>query len=155
MYTWKTTHSYLHLTKIHFCKTVNYHPNEYSACHISEPRCRKLSSHRRAEGSETAVMGGWHAQQASALFFPFCKRIGTGKGMPERLRCAPDLGKPNPFSPPLGSVFASRMVQFHVVQSRPVPWPILLHYPLAKGVEPVTSIIKCAYRSEIKWQQME
>jgi len=66
-------------------------------------------------------MGGWHAQQASALFFPFCKRIGTGKGMPERLRCAPDLGKPNLFSKPLGSVFASRMVQFHVVQSRPVP----------------------------------
>ena len=42
MYTWKTTHSYLHLTKIQVCKTVNYHPNEYSACHISEPRCRKL-----------------------------------------------------------------------------------------------------------------
>ena len=94
MYTWKTTHSYLHLTKIQVCKTVNYHPNEYSACHISEPRCRKLSSHRRAEGSETAVKSSGHAQQASALFFPFCKRIGTGKGMPERLRCAPDLGKP-------------------------------------------------------------
>lgn len=38
------------------------------------------------EGSETAAMDGGHAQ-ASTLFFPSCTRIGTGKGMPERLRC--------------------------------------------------------------------
>ncbi|BAS91099.1 Os04g0624650 [Oryza sativa Japonica Group] len=38
------------------------------------------------------------------------------------------------------------MVQFHIVQSRSVPCPILLHHPLAEGVEPIASIIPCGDR---------
>ena len=154
MYTWKTTHSYLHLTKIQVCKTVNYHPNEYSARHISEPRCRKLKpSQGRGQWDSCQEQRACTASQCS--FLPILQENWYWEGHAWEAEMCSRPGQTESVLSTTGSVFASRMVQFHVVQSRPVPWPILLHYPLAKGVEPVTSIIKCAYRSEIKWQQME
>lgn len=48
------------------------------------------------------------------------------------------------------SVLARGMVQFHVVQSRPVPGPILLHDPLAEGVKPVASVVPCGDRPEME-----
>ena len=51
------------------------------------------------------------------------------------------------------SQFGRRSVELDVVQGRPVPWPVLLHDPLAEGVEPVPGVEPSRDRPEIEHHQ--
>ena len=51
------------------------------------------------------------------------------------------------------SKFGRRMVKLDVVQGRPVPRPVLLHDPLAEGVEPVPGVEPSRDRPEMEHHQ--